>query len=255
MMNSKLRELYKKLLQESYNKETPVYKMLGETGGLTAYKAFKGNEFDDPANKVRLMVVGRAMNGWEERFENCDTIGKCIDVIDNNQFDFTKDVIEAKTDGYSYRRSAFWRAIHQVLKVFGEATDDWYKSGWEQKIVWSNICKVSPWKSGNPDDKLFVSQKGICRDILKAEIEEFKPSHILFMTGWEYWGESFLKDMNLDVKGRNICRGEEKNNVFVEAAGVYLDIPVIVACRPELRPTEDYVEQIFIVFKEMNKRK
>ena len=93
----------------------------------------------------------------------------------------------------------------------------------------------------------------ICRDILIREIENYEPTHILFVTGWNYWFHSKVLGVDkLFDDCKFIAENNKKNKVYVEGTAVYrknnLDIPVIVACRPETRCESEYIKSIVAAF-------
>lgn len=125
---------------------------------------------------------------------------------------------------------------------------------WVDYIAWTNLYKIAPKDTGNPTTTMSKKQFATCKNILKAEIEKFNPTHILFVTGYEWWFESFsdifgvgLFDKN-KVK-KNEYRGENKNKFFAEASAVALDrIRIVVSCRPEFRDENLYVKDIIDAF-------
>ena len=122
---------------------------------------------------------------------------------------------------------------------------------WMENIAWSNLCKLSPKKGGNPGKKLQEAQRDICREILQCEIDTYKPTHILFVTGYKYWFEHFadiFENVN-NYSERNVSRGSDKNYVFVEATATYYNgVKVVVSCRPERRPKEQFVDAVVSAF-------
>lgn len=94
-----------------------------------------------------------------------------------------------------------------------------------------------------------------CKELLKQEINHFRPTHIFMATAYEWWFEQFA-DIFTCVKrcGTNIYSGADKNEEYVEAIAEYQYsdgsmAKVVVACRPEGRTKEKYVEQVVEYFK------
>lgn len=91
--------------------------------------------------------------------------------------------------------------------------------------------------------------------LLQEEIRIFKPTHILFMAGMD-WFEPFSANFeDVQFLGVNISRGSGKNKIFVEAKACYVSenesrCKVVVACRPEGRNKEGYVDAILKAFAE-----
>ena len=46
-----------------------------------------------------------------------------------------------------------------------------------------NLYKIAPRKGGNPSEAWQKMQREACVELLRAEIEFFNPTHILFVTG------------------------------------------------------------------------
>lgn len=115
---------------------------------------------------------------------------------------------------------------------------------WVENIVWSNLYKVAPKEQGNPTTGMCRVQQVICRDLLREEIELYRPTHILLVTGWNWisWGDenSFLSLFE-DVK-----QIDEKCVVGT----AYFDlndekkIPVVITNRPEYLKNDQYVEEV-----------
>lgn len=105
-----------------------------------------------------------------------------------------------------------------------------------------NLYKISPKEGGNPFENYKEKELAACKDILNAEIEEAKPTHILMMTGFD-WFEPF-SDIFSDVNyiGRNVSRGANKNEIYVEGTATFQEAKVVIMCRPEFRKKENYVK-------------
>ena len=184
-------EISKKELKDSL---LPLYKEL-----------LKGNSFEDvctfclqwgedfPADKkTGILFVGKAVNGW---------IHDETDI--NVLFGETSDRIFARSDQmewvsrlegdekYNTNKSAFWRVIKRVSQHY-YPNEKWYSN-----VAWSNLCKIAPFKGGNPSDKLYYEQLKSCQKILSKEIEILSPKFvIMFTSGWEKDFMFFLNDNN-----------------------------------------------------------
>ena len=84
---------------------------------------------------------------------------------------------------------------------------------------------------------------------MKRELELYTPSHILIISGFD-WFEPFAELFTdvCDTGKRNILRGPKKNDVFVEGTAMYKNAKVVIACRPEWRDCEGYVDVISKAF-------
>jgi hypothetical protein len=59
--------------------------------------------------------------------------------------------------------------------------------------VWSNLYAIAPKDGGNPDDAMQKVQRNTCRELLVEQIREYAPTHILFITGQD-WFNTFWND-------------------------------------------------------------
>lgn len=232
----------KALYQKLYDQINPA--------DYSHFVAMKGTEYDRQANK--LMIIGRAPNGWKSLdCSSSEAVGldaqKCFESMG---FDWIIDRGRGFENGQGYflSRSSFWRVIKGICSEMNDITglDRWFES-----IVWSNIYKVSPKDNGekgknrNPDNTLCKSQIGICRDILLKEIVTYKPTHILFITGYDWWFYDSKHEYGVQEL---FCDCKPEKNAFVEGKARFrndeLDIPVVIACRPERKREADYVAAV-----------
>lgn len=241
---------------------------------------------------VRLLIVGRATNGWfsidsneefgkiaNEKFTNS---GKYEEVQFKwlvNENDGLRNKTNEFGEIYKLSSSPFWRTSKRIWgKLSGNEEDE--TDRWVDYIAWSNLYKIaapdplqickritkteSPSKelyekfkklNMNPTSKMGELQRETCIKILQKEIEVYKPTHILFITGWD-WVEPFknIMDQIEEKNPKNICRTtskKQKNEVYVEGVGKIGNTKVIVACRPEGRDETKYVKQIINVFNNL----
>lgn len=157
---------------------------------------------------------------------------------------------------YYYKKSRFWKLVKCLISYYienkqqdEENFDHWYvegdftmtnsecanydawrdkqkdklKTGWSQSIVWSNLCKVSPYCGGNPNKAMVDAQMEICIKILKAEIEMYMPKAIVFILG--NWHLEQLKE-EFGIK----CEASCENILF---KGHYNRIPYVICKRPD----------------------
>lgn len=204
-------------------------------------------------SKIRLMVVGRAVNGWKEDFSGCITaqdVAECVYKM-HSTFNFGRvvDSGAGSKDWYLFSRSAFWRLIRNVLERYGEASNGvWYNDSlkWQEKVLWSNLYKIAPCNGGNPDESLQKLQYKKCVDLLQLEIANYKPTHILFVTGGDWffydkWDNYFAE--SLDIK-KNAGLGK-----YIVGFGMYQGAKVVVCKRPEMQDESALCEEVFNAFE------
>ncbi|MBE6030858.1 MAG: hypothetical protein E7225_04600 [Clostridiales bacterium] len=209
---------------------------------LTAAPAFEGDLYEH--SKSRLMVVGRAVNGWEVDFPVFNNAEEATSAIIGQSFDFS-DVVNPKglpypdepsRKNYFYSKSKFWKLIKFILELYGDSDKNgmstWYTDNlhWNRRIIWSNLYKIAPRKGGNPDWSFFIPDMQYYIDIIKTEIKQYRPDRILFVTDWNYFSpencESTFANEFLLEKSCN-------ENSCVVASGKYGEISVVVCKRPD----------------------
>jgi len=241
-------DLYLKLM-ESENNGKLIWEKIRDKE-LSAAPCFAGNMFEK--SKARLMVIGRAVNGWEiDFFENCIDAYSTTEAILSQSYDFNaiinpKGIPSIDTPqkrNYFYSSSRFWRLIKYLLEEYNESdcstqsVDSWYtdEQHWNQRILWSNLYKVAPRNGNNPEWQLIKPQMQTYIDIVKEEIEVHKPEHILFVTDWNYFAPwkrepSFAEDFNIHLT-------QENYGSNVVAKGIFNNRKMIVCKRPDIRGT------------------
>ena len=219
------------------------------------FVAMRGTEYDKQPNK--LMVIGRATNGWESLdCSSAEAFGAAAQQrFESVGFGWIKDLGRGfeNGDGYYLNRSPFWRVIKGVVSEMNDISglDRWFET-----IVWSNIYKIAPkendekGKPMNPDNRLCRAQIEICRDILEKEINTYKPTHILFITGYDWWFYDKKKVYGIQELFSD-CTAV--NNLFALGTARFrkdgLDIPVVIASRPERRKESAYVDAVVNALK------
>lgn len=152
-----------------------------------------------------VLFVGRATNGWVTDCENVDVLfGDSEDAIFNrhDQMKWVEN-LSGNTKGYNTRKSAFWRVIKKITKEL-------YPEPWYSHVAWSNVCKVAPWKGGNPNDSLYYAQLSDCKKIFAKEIELLSPKAVVLFTG-EGWAIDLLRYMNGEVGTKSIYKQKWAN--------------------------------------------
>ena len=229
---------YREFLTQNYamnrgGGKKPVWEWIKDRQ-LTACPAFVGNKYNESA--LRLMVVGRAVNGWDVDADRCVSLESALDVI-LQQKDRFEDVVkeegipyvdpqtnEAKI--YHYSTSRFWRLIQYILEEAGEGRD------YNQRIVWSNLYKVAPYVTGNPAWRLVKPNMQTYIDCLLEEIRTYKPTHILFITGMDYlnpWKKEPQFGAQLGVGSNNQVRFTDRPY----ESGVFEGAKIVACGRPE----------------------
>lgn len=223
------------------------------------FVSMKGCEYKD-SNKIKLFVIGRAVNGWtqlctdsacafaeaaEAQFQadGFTWIGK-----ENGKF-FSKHE-ESKEARYFLSKSPFWRTIEQIWNKMND--NDFsipVNARFFDYIAWSNLYKVAPKEGGNPSNCMCKAQLDICREILEAEIEAYKPTHILLITDYDKWFANEGYDFSEIFEEKNRIGSNYKNKfIYVEGTARYRFgekmIPVVVSCRPERRNEEAFVKAV-----------
>lgn len=227
---------------------------------LSHFAGMKGTKYDD--QKIRLLIVGRAVNGWGSLdISSPDKFAEhACNKIKNEHFNWIvsengvlRNDFKSENGYYWLDKSSFWRVSKKIWETLTDNID--FKNSnddkWTDYIAWTNLYKVAPADMGNPTTAMCRKQLDACKEILRAELEFFKPTHILFVTDYQWWFKDFedVFDVNFIVNGINKYRGE-KNNIFAEAYATTNDgTKVVVACRPEMRDEEAYVEDVLAFLK------
>lgn len=262
----------------------------------TVFTAMEGHKYRSchtvTGDEFRFMLIGRAVNSWTEykcvdegrdsfiaasmrnlrneenaldpdcknehrgkdRFEWIKTnkntaVNAYRPNIDNMNFELDKP--------YRVSASALWSYPKEVWSRLYGKTQNW-EERWFENIVWSNLYKIAPEKGKNPDEDDQLIQREACIELLNEEIQYFKPTHILVVSGYD-WFECFNCSgfQVTDLGVRNVSNGKEKNSVFVEGIGYYnfsegTKAKVVVTCRPEYRSKDGYVDEIINGFRDIS---
>ena len=250
-----MKELYSALYSEL---ESSVN--ISELSHFVAMKGKLYNNLSDP-NDIRLMIVGRAVNGWTTiDVTSAEAFGEAAQAafgaegftwIDTSQDSLCNFPDEGETK-YYLSKSPFWR----VCKGIWESLTGRTEKTWINYVAWSNIYKIAPKITGNPTTKVCKAQIVLCRKILQREIEVYRPTHILFVTGFEWWFKDCNNTVGIAELFSNINflgKNTRCNKQYVEATATYVcsdgkRIPVVVTCRPESRPEGKFIEQTIEYF-------
>ena len=214
-------------------------------------------------NERKFMLIGRATNGWgsldtqskqsfgtdaESQFNSLNR-WRWIESINGTLYS-THDRDETNlAKRYCIDKKPYWAYTKAIwTQLPGLIHDD---EIWMENIAWSNLYKVSPPQSDNPDWHSQEIQREACKEILKKELEVYQPTHILVITGFDWFAPFSVLFSNVhDMGKRNVLRGENKNEVYVEGTATYKNAKVVIACRPEWRDSMGYVSAVLNAFRE-----
>lgn len=251
MNNDELLNLYEKLVEPfaGADSEYRIRKSKAEDDkfALTCVPAFVGKKYG--SEKIKLMLIGRAVNGW-----NIDWAAKPADIAKQTlSIDFDMNSIDEEplqnkgtADEYNFNKCAFIKIGKAIAKQLGLVSKDIAAN-----LIWSNLYKVAPSISGNPNGKVQRLQRQTAIKILQKEIELYKPSHILFITDVDWLQFTWRNDQNelsfakaLGIK-ENLSINSGK---YVKAFGEIEKIPYVVCVRPEKRKIEEMAEDIITAY-------
>lgn len=211
------------------------------TNPLTLFAALRGSEDSD-----ELMVIGRAVNGWTSKWNADDAgdpeerrriLGRAFAATEWNDGKPMLWVTDhwGGAKGYNTKRSAFWRVVRGSVGQLGIA--DVSTHAWPSTLCWSNLYKVAPFAGGNPSGSLARAQLEKCVQILRAEVAEWKPRRILFLTGHS-WARQFLE--GLGWKGQDVGHLRELESV----GSISIGSRVVVAPHPQGKQEDRLIEEI-----------
>lgn len=194
--------------EELRNKLKPLYdELIGKASkGDCAFCVQWGCKFPDETNDG-ILFVGRAVNSWISDVLDVDYL--FCETNDNrifnchNQIKWVEENRGKEYGEYNTNKSAFWRVIKQTTKRL-------YPSGrWYEKIAWSNLCKLSPYKGLNPTDSSFFKQLEVNKRILDVELTVLSPKVIVFLTkhNWaKYYFPELLNKTSSPIKSVAWCK-------------------------------------------------
>lgn len=193
---------------------------------LTCTPAIAGERYDE--SPFRLMYVGRAVNGWEADWQ-VSSIDDLVEQVFAYDFEMASISENPNQNGYNFNRSGFWQLCKEIMKLVGE------EENWSDRVLWSNLYKVAPYKEGNPDNKLITETIERCIQILTYELRLYRPTHVVFVTD-DWWFDpsdtckaSFAKKLDIPV--------DHKSDSIIIGKGIYKkswgNIKIVVSKRPE----------------------
>lgn len=196
--------------------------------------------------KIKIMVIGRACNGWITSSQDINTLfGISEEAIANrkDQMKWVEDCAGSK-DGYNTNRSAFWRVVKRIAKSV-------YPKDWYSYVAWSNVCKIAPWKGGNPNDALYYAQLESCKKIFEEEVRQLSPKVVIMFTGYG-WAKDFLLYMN---KGKELKSIKELNWDKYKCHVYYINGTFFILTEhPQGKNEASHAESIIAFIKSINKQ-
>ncbi len=231
---------------------------------MTGFMAVCGKEYSG-----ELMVVGRAVNGWAKQTWTSESLS-----FDSNIQEFVDDVLRSVTapqscpmswvssawgnstfappsnwsyhgaQDYNSRKSAFWRVIRDVVGALKIADVD--NESWPSHLLWSNLYKISPARGGNPSARQRSIQRPKSIDLLRKEVEQYKPRRVLFLTGYD-WVAPFLKHISSNTSAVHDSR-------YVHAVGTFNhtgreECSFVVAVHPQGKQEAEWVQEVIEAFE------
>lgn len=239
----RIKESYTQIFSSIWE-DKPIWEHIRDNA-LTAAPFMTGGQYYN--SPVRLMFVGRAVNGWEVPFEDCSTLETTVKSVirqKNRLHEFADDFIEQE-DGskYYYARSPFLRLMRKTVGAFHGTEEDWY-----QRLCWSNLFKVAPRNGNNPSWRMIRDHIPQYREILQEEITLNQPDLVVFVTDMGYFdcykgSKKYENFMPLLSRSTVIT---EQNWNYVQAAGSFGNVrgtKIVVCSRPE-RKSNDALDQM-----------
>lgn len=187
----------------------------------------------------KLMVVGRATNGWRHEVSKSDE--QALKVLARSLGPHSLDWVKKQwgvPERYNTKASAFWRFVR--LLSLGVAPAPHTESWSFDRVVWSNLYKVAPLK-GNPSGKLKKIQFADCVRILDKEIECHRPEIIIFLTNLD-WAGPFLSALNIE----NQLVSPQK---YVQFVGMKNNAKYVVGQHPQGKPELEHSAEILSSLK------
>ena len=249
-----------------YNKEDVTL------NDLAHFVSMKGELYD--TSDVRLLVVGRATNGWpsltcesaqefaEAANRKFNSIG-FLQLVSNPEARFNElhNDPGSSDERYYLCKSPFWRVTYGIWRgLTGSDKDQFLKH-----IAWSNLYKIAPSKvppnkNGNPTTAMCKKQFKACKEILRAEIQAYRPTHILLVTDYDRW----FAHKDYDFSGlfedrKRLGSNYENKTIFVEGTAKYKladgkSIPTVITCRPEKRNEDAFNKAALEAFSSLQKK-
>ncbi len=217
---------------------------------MTCVPCFIGKDFGN--GNTNIMLVGRAVNGWDAEW--CGTYKDIAKQALNISFDMERTngidfYGENSEESYNYNQCAFMQLGRKVAVLLGINENDI-----ANHLLWTNLYKVAPALSGNPNGKVQKMQRNTAIKLLKKEIDIYKPSHIIFVTDMDWmtttWRNS-KKEMSFYEALTGINDKPKGHNGYVKESGTYNSIPYVICVRPETRKRDEIAYAIISAFENL----
>lgn len=192
-----------------------------------------------------LLLVGRAVNGWIDRWEPRDprppaelaAIARhtAEGTVNGCPMGWVLDRWGQRDDGYDTARSQYWMTARRVVTALVPGSED----DWPSRIAWSNLAKVAPYAGGNPGSASLRVQRGAAGTALVArEVEELAPRRIVAFTD-RWWFAPFAAALGIELEDRE---------GLVEAVGRRGEQRIVVAVHPMTRSPAAVADAIIQAF-------
>jgi hypothetical protein len=153
-----------------------------------------------------LLLVGRAVNGWIDRWDLDAPTGLGGLTRTARQTSerspegahplrWVVDRWKGGRGAYNTATSQFWVTVRAMLL----AEHPEWEPDWSSYLAWSNLAKVSRWTRGNPSWRLREAQLADAGELLRLEVEELAPRRILVLAG-RAWFERYATALGLAVR-------------------------------------------------------
>lgn len=221
------------------------------------FAGMKGRQYDRQ-DRLRMMLVGRSTNGWQSASAGLDSksFGKRMEDIflDRNctSFDWihtdpSRPGVFTNGEEYSLGRSDFWNYTGELWRQLNERLNkpivdlSKYDYRWFEFIAWTNLYKVTE-QGKTPGLRMTRLQLPECMEILKEEIDTWKPNLILIESDADWFSGFSPLFSSIEIV----------RNPIVKVAARYNNAPVLVTIRPERQNREKFVSNILEVLEEIN---
>ncbi|MCB0479270.1 MAG: hypothetical protein KDC84_13970 [Crocinitomicaceae bacterium] len=211
-------------INQSYAELIEKIRMNWDDLGVEKLSSFHANIGEKVKAPCELLVVGRAVNGWWNEFDKKNGPEMKAEFEILNWMDSPE---EWKKYG---AHSPFAQFMWKLTQKFIKSHEDTF-----QLNAWTNLYKIAPPDRGNPWSGLMDLQFDECKRILYEEIDLLKPKIIVFTTGWKYWAEDFLGEMDLE---------RVENKEYLDAHGTYKDSRVFVTQHPQGKKQQVMLDEI-----------
>lgn len=223
-------------------------------GKLAVFWPMCGAKFASSA--PRLMVVGRAVNGWGNGIaapvllspEGRSAATKQARAVSEVATGCPMSWVETRAGDpdYNTNRSAFWRVIRKAAASLHSWSTP--HQGWSSVLCWTNLFKVSPHAGGNPSTVLRRSIIQGSVQLLRREVEEFSPDRVIVLTGLD-WFLPFADGLGLTVSEGLPSRGRRVGPV--EATANMHGRRWVIAKHPQGKPEQDAVSAILAALSKL----